>query len=201
MYTEVLDKLGLYDEPSIQLGSGSIAIFDSRKDNQLVYSRDFENMGRDLAEVYYNCNTAEEFKQRVEQYLSGAIAASECLDVDDSFNYNDYYSQPNDYAANAETAGTKWKTTGILPYLSKWSSTWTMPMIDCFDDALADLKLTQDVSNTIPYTWNVYDEDNNYLFSYNSRNMADTFVNMYLGAKTVSTLTERFKAWILDHMK
>lgn len=71
-FEEVLDKMGLWDEPSIQGGLGSIAIFDT--DNNLKYSGDFESMGEDLEQLYYSSKTPAGFKKAVRNYVSNCIA-------------------------------------------------------------------------------------------------------------------------------
>jgi hypothetical protein len=74
VYVDVLDKLGLWSEPSVQGNYGRETIMKKSTDD-VVYEGDYYEIGDDLEDIYYESKSKSDFKKSVIEYIKNMISS------------------------------------------------------------------------------------------------------------------------------
>lgn len=74
IYVQVLDKLGLWSEPSVQGNYGQEKIM-TKTDDEIVYEGDYYEIGDDLEDIYYESKSKSDFKKSVENYIQKMLSS------------------------------------------------------------------------------------------------------------------------------
>lgn len=80
VYVDVLDKLGLWSEPSVQGNYGQEKIMDKSNDDT-VYEGDYYEIGDDLEDIYYESKSKSDFKKSVEKYVRNMLSSYQENDI------------------------------------------------------------------------------------------------------------------------
>lgn len=73
VYVDVLDKLGLWSEPSVQGNYGRETIMTMSNDD-IVYEGDYYEIGDDLEDIYYESKSKSDFKKSVIKYVQKMLS-------------------------------------------------------------------------------------------------------------------------------
>lgn len=74
VYVAVLDKLGLWSEPSVQ-GNYGREIIMTKSNDDVVYEGDYYEIGDDLEDIYYESKSKSDFKESVIEYVQNMLSS------------------------------------------------------------------------------------------------------------------------------
>ena len=74
VYVDVLDKLGLWSEPSVQ-GNYGLETIRKRSTDDVVYEGDYHEIGDDLEDIYYESKSKSDFKKSVIEYVKNMLSS------------------------------------------------------------------------------------------------------------------------------
>lgn len=69
---KVEEKLGIFVEPNVQLGSGSVSVYDSNTDD-LLFEEDYETWYNDLIDLVYDSTSLNNYSTKVKKYYVNKI--------------------------------------------------------------------------------------------------------------------------------
>lgn len=80
VYVDVLDKLGLWSEPSVQGNYGQETIM-TKSNNDVVYEGDYYEIGDNLEDMYYESKSKSDFKKSVTEYVQNMLSSYQAEDT------------------------------------------------------------------------------------------------------------------------
>lgn len=74
VYVDILDKLGLWSEPSVQGNYGRETIM-TKSNDAVVYVGDYYEIGDDLEDIYYESKSKADFRKSVMEYVKNMLSS------------------------------------------------------------------------------------------------------------------------------